>query len=241
MANDEQNQDKKPEAPAAAPEAAPAAEAAAPVETLEFDPAAKPEGEDRGQRRGPRSDRGDRGGRRGDRESSDGMYEKVVQINRTAKVVKGGRRFSFSVLGVVGDGKGRVGLGLGKANGVPDAIKKALERARGAMTQVHLTHGRTIPYSVKAKYCGTSILMRPAAPGTGIIAGGPCRAVMEALGVKDVLTKKLGSRNPSNVLQATMACLAQLRPPQEIAKLRGLSLQQLFHGSEGAAPAEAKA
>lgn len=195
--------------------------------------------------RGGRNDRGGRGGRdskgkgrKGDRESTDGLYEKVVRINRTAKVVKGGRRFSFSVLGVVGDQNGRVGIGMGKANGVPAAIKKALEKARANMVTIPLNRGRTIPYPVESRFSGTKMIMRPASPGTGIIAGGPARALMEALGVQDILTKKIGSSNPGNVLRATLRALQQLRSPQEVAKLRGISMRSLFLGHDAPDPVE---
>ncbi len=205
-----------------------------------------PRGGPGGQGRGGRGGRGggpgqrqEGRGRRGDRESTDGLYEKVVQINRTAKVVKGGRRFSFSVLGVVGDQKGRIGYGLGKANGVPDAIKKALERARANMVTVPITKAKSIPYAVEGKYSGSRLIMRPAAPGTGIIAGGAARAVIEAVGIQDILTKKLGSSNPANVLKATLACLRQLKSPHDIARLRGLSMHELFHGHDAPAPADA--
>lgn len=186
--------------------------------------------------RGGRGERGGRKGRSGDRESVDGLYEKVVKINRTAKVVKGGRRFSFSVLGVVGDQQGKVGVGMGKANGVPAAIKKALDKARASMVAVPLSHKRTIPYPVEATYSGCQMVMRPASPGTGIIAGGPARAIMEALGVQDILTKKIGSSNPGNVLRATLKCLGKLQAPHEIARLRGVSMHQLFHGHDAPAP-----
>lgn len=183
-------------------------------------------------------DGGRNAARRGDRESTDGLYEKVVKINRTAKVVKGGRRFSFSVLGVVGDQQGKVGFGMGKANGVPAAIKKALDRARVNLMQIQLTRGRTIPYAVEARYSGCRMIMRPASPGTGIIAGGPARAIMEALGVQDILTKKVGSSNPSNVLRATLECLKQLQAPHEVARKRGLTLHQLFNGHDAPLPEE---
>lgn len=250
--------DAKPEAKA---EAKPEAQAEAKTEAkTEAKPEAKAEGDapaekpkteaaagGRGGRGGDRGGRGgggggrggDRGGRRGrsgDRESTDGLYEKVVKINRTAKVVKGGRRFSFSVLGVVGDQQGRVGVGMGKANGVPAAIKKALEKARANMISVPLDRGRTIPYQVESKYSGCRMVMRPATPGTGIIAGGPARAILEALGVQDILTKKIGSSNPGNVLNATLSCLSQLRAAHDVAKLRGIPIHNLFHGHDAPEP-----
>jgi small subunit ribosomal protein S5 len=232
----------KPGAEAAGEKPAATAEATAPATPAPAAAAAAPArggprgGGDRGGRGGPP---GRRDGRRGDRESSDGLYEKVIKINRTAKVVKGGRRFSFSVLGVVGDQKGRVGFGMGKANGVPAAIKKAFDKARQNMVSVPLSRGRTIAYPVEARFAGAQLIMRPATPGTGIIAGGACRAVMEAVGVQDILTKKIGSSNPGNVLRATFKCFAQLKSPHEIAKLRGVTMHQLFRGHDAPEPSVA--
>lgn len=163
-------------------------------------------------------------------ESQDGTIEKVVRINRVAKVVKGGRRFSFSVLGVVGDGKGRVGIGLGKANLVPDAVKKSLEYARKRMVDVVITKRGSIPFEVIGHYGSGTVIMKPAAPGTGVIAGGAVRAVVEAAGIRDILTKSLGNTNPVNLLRAAMNGLSQLKTPAEIAKVRGLTLKQLFDG-----------
>ena len=174
------------------------------------------------------------GGRRGrgrdrapEREESP-FIEKIVKINRVAKVVKGGRRFSFSVYGVVGDGQGRVGVGLGKANLVPDAIRKSIDKAKTSMVDVPVTSKGTIPFMVEGRYGAGRVVLKPAAPGTGIIAGGAVRAVLEALGVTDILTKCIGSNNPSNVLRATMDGLTQLRRPSDVAKLRGISVQQIF-------------
>ncbi len=224
---------------------APKAAAAETPSTTEAAPAAAsaPKGGARGGRSGGGGGRnsgggGGRGGsgRRGDRESTDGLYEKVVKINRTAKVVKGGRRFSFSVLGVVGDQAGRVGIGLGKANGVPAAIKKALDKARANLVTIPLNRNRTIPFQVEATYSGCKMVMRPASPGTGIIAGGPARAILEALGVQDILTKKIGSSNPGNVLNATLRCVKQLRSPHDVARLRGISMHQLFNGHDAPEP-----
>ncbi len=147
--------------------------------------------------------------------------EKVVFINRCAKVVKGGRRFSFSALIVAGDHDGKVGCGFGKANEVAEAIRKASESARKAMVKVSV-HQNTIPHEVYGEYGGGKVLLRPASPGTGVIAGGGVRAVVEAAGIKDVLAKSLGSGNHANVVKATLEALAQLRLRDETMKLRGL-------------------
>lgn len=153
-----------------------------------------------------------------------GLIEKIVYLNRVAKVVKGGRRFSFSALVVVGDGKGTVGYGLGKAQEVPEAIRKANERARKSMIKIPLLEG-TLPYEVLGVYGAGRVMLKPASKGTGIIAGGPVRAVMEAVGVHDILTKAIGTNNPHNVLRATVAGLASLRSADEVGKLRGKRLE----------------
>jgi small subunit ribosomal protein S5 len=152
-----------------------------------------------------------------------GYIEKIVYLNRVAKVVKGGRRFSFSALVVVGDGQGSVGFGLGKAQEVPEAIRKATERARKDMVKVPLIDG-TLPYEILGRYGAGRVLLKPASKGTGIIAGGPVRAIMEACGVSDILTKAIGTNNPHNVLHATMAGLSSLRNADEVGAIRGKEL-----------------
>lgn len=155
------------------------------------------------------------------------LEERVVNINRTAKVVKGGRRFGFSALVVVGDGKGHVGMGMGKAKEVINAISKGTEKARKEVKKIELLKN-TIPYEVNGKYGGAKVVLKPAAPGTGVIAGGPVRALCESVGIKDILTKVIGSSNPNNVVKATMGALTSLKNPGTIAEERGMSIKELF-------------
>ena len=157
----------------------------------------------------------------------DQFIEKIVHINRTAKVVKGGRRFSFSAIVVVGDGKGKVGCGLGKANQVPEAIRKGVEQARKDMKRVSITDIMSIPHEVFGKFGAGSVMLKPAVEGTGVIAGGAVRAVLEAAGVHNILTKCIGSHNPHNLVKATMDGLRRLRSPQQIAISRGKSVEEI--------------
>ena len=173
--------------------------------------------------RSPRSGRDSRG----QREESE-FIEKLVDINRVAKVVKGGRRFGFAAIMVVGDGKGRVGHGAGKAREVPEAIRKATENARKAMVRVPLREGRTLHHDVQGRYGAGRVVLRNAPPGTGIIAGGPIRAVFEALGVQDVVAKSIGSSNPHNMIKAAFVALESCMSPRAVAAKRGKKVSDIL-------------
>ncbi len=170
----------------------------------------------------------------------DEIIEKLVSINRVAKVVKGGRRFGFAALMVVGDGKGKVGYGTGKAKEVPEAVKKATEDARKSMIKVPLKEARTLHHDIKGRYGAGNVMLRTAPPGTGIIAGGPMRAIFEALGVHDVVAKSNGTQNPHNMIKATFDALKQMNSPRLVAMRRGKKVGEIVERREmelGSAPA----
>ncbi len=182
-------------------------------------------------------DRDNRGGRENREESE--LIEKLVGINRVAKVVKGGRRFGFAALVVVGDGRGRVGHGAGKAREVPEAIRKATEQAKRSMVRVPLREGRTLHHDIKGDFGAGHVVLRAAPAGTGIIAGGPMRAIFESLGVQDIVAKSTGSSNPHNMIKATFDALTQIRSPRAIAAKRGKKVSEVFGRAGGEAEAAA--
>jgi small subunit ribosomal protein S5 len=198
-------------------------------------------GNDRGGERGGRGRRDDRNGRGGrDDDGGEELIEKLVHINRVSKTVKGGKRFGFAALVVVGDGKGRVGFGHGKAREVPEAITKATASAKKTMVRIPLKEGRTLHHDGKGRFGAGKVNLRSAPAGTGIIAGGPMRAVFESLGVHDVVTKSVGTSNPYNMIRATFDALTDQTSPKSVAQRRGKKIADLL-GRGGAAPVEAEA
>ncbi len=173
--------------------------------------------------------RGRRDGRRRDQVVENEFTEKIISVNRVSKTVKGGRHFGFSVLVCVGDQKGKVGIAIGKAKAVPDAVRKGLEKARKQMVIIPLNKG-SVTHPYVGKFGSSQVIIKPAAPGTGVIAGGAVRAIFEALGVKDVLAKRIGSKNPVNMAKATMNALGDMRGVDVVAKNRGITPAQVIHG-----------
>ncbi|MHB1204586.1 MAG: 30S ribosomal protein S5 [Rhodospirillaceae bacterium] len=191
--------------------------------------------------RGPRRDREGGGNREGGRERDDEFVDKLVHINRVAKVVKGGRRFAFAALVVVGDAKGKVGYGSGKAREVPEAIRKATDAAKRNMIRIPLREGRTLHHDLYGRFGAGKVILRAAPAGTGIIAGGPMRAVFETMGVQDVVAKSVGSNNPHNMVKATFAALQSMTSPRAVATKRGKKIADIVgrRGDEAAAAAGA--
>ena len=201
-------------------------------------------GGERGERGGERNERGGRGGERGGdrgREKDDEFIDKLVHINRVAKVVKGGRRFAFAALVVVGDGKGRVGYGSGKAREVPEAIRKATDQAKRNMIRIPLREGRTLHHDLRGHFGAGKVILRSAPAGTGIIAGGPMRAVFETMGVQDVVAKSTGTNNPHNMVKATFAALQLMTSPRAVAAKRGKKVADIVGRREDAKAEEKEA
>jgi small subunit ribosomal protein S5 len=199
-------------------------------------PSTPPRGDSRGGRGAGRGEGRGRGRGRGSesqREDGDDLLDKLVHINRVAKVVKGGRRFSFGALVVVGDGRGRVGFGTGKAREVPEAIRKATDQAKREMIQVPLREGRTLHHDVEGRFGAGLVVLRSAPPGTGVIAGGPMRAVFETMGVQDVVAKSIGSANPHNMVKATFEALKDCTSPRSVASRRGKKVSEIVSRRRG--------